>query len=136
MLVAAGPAPSAGDGPAVLYFFVTPECEKGSEAARAAKEFARKHGRDATIRPVLLAQDFRLLRTLTDRSPLTRTLRELEKGEKPGSLNIPLFDEEGLHLAERWEVRAVPAFVLVRAGHAHRTSGSSGNLDQLWECSR
>jgi hypothetical protein len=115
---------------------VTPECERGSEAARAAKEFVRKHGRDVTLRPVLLTQDFRLLRTLTDRSPLTRTLRELEKGEKPGSLNIPLFDEEGLGLAERWEVRNVPAFVLVRAGHAHRTAGSSGNLEQLWECSR
>jgi hypothetical protein len=132
-------APSPpGDGvvPNVLYFFTTPEAEGGPDGATCAKEFVRRHSRSIRLRPVLLAQDFTLLRSVTEKSPVFRTIRALEAGEKPGSLNIPLYDEEGLRLAETWDVRTVPAFVLVRDGRAHRMAGSRPNLDLLWECSR
>jgi hypothetical protein len=131
-------APSPpGDGvPNVLYFFTTPEAEGGPEGATCAKEFVRRHSRSIRLRPVLLARDFTLLRSVSEKSPVFRTIKALEAGEKPGSLNIPLYDEEGLRLAETWDVRTVPAFVLVRNGRAHRMAGSRPNLDLLWECSR
>jgi hypothetical protein len=121
---------------AVLYFFTTPEAEGGSDGARRVIAFTKKNPGQVKLRPVLLAHDWKLLQTLTERSPLTRTLKELEAGSKPGGLDIPLFDEEGLRLAERWQVRTVPAFVLVRGGRAHRTAGASSDLEELWECSK
>lgn len=135
-LVGSAPVPTHGSGKDVLYFFTTPEAEGGPEGARRAKDFIRKHAELVRLRPVLLAKDFRLLKTVTEKSPLTRTLKELEMGSKPGSLDIPLYDEEGLRLAQAWELRSVPAFVLVRAGRAHRMSGTGSNLDLLWECAR
>jgi hypothetical protein len=121
---------------AVLYFFTTPEAEGGPEGARRVIGFTKKHPGQVKLRPVLLAHDWKLLQTVTEKSPLTRTLKELEARGKPGSLDIPLFDEEGLSLAERWQVRAVPAFVLVRGGRAHRAAGASSDLEELWECSK
>ena len=120
----------------VLYFFTTPESEAGPAAVRRAKAFVAKHAGHVKLRPVLLAKDFSLLRTVTETSPLYRTIKELEVGSKPGALDIPLFDEEGLRLADLWGVRSVPAFVLVRGGRAHRTAGAASNLEELWECSR
>ena len=119
---------------AVLYFFTTPEAESGPEGARRVIAFTKKHSGQVKLRPVLLAHDWTLLKRVTEKSPLTRTLKELEAGGKPGLLDIPLYDEEGLQLAERWQVRAVPAFVLVRGGRAHRTAGASSDLEDLWEC--
>lgn len=127
------PAGSCG-APATLFFFFTPEAPGGPRAALLARRFLARHEKDVRIRPVLLAQDFRALRTLTEESPLYRTLKELESGSRPGSLDLPLYDEEGLELSERWDVRSVPAFVLVREGRAHRTIGSSPDLEHLWEC--
>lgn len=135
-VMAATPA-APGDAEAgVLYCFLTPESEAAAAGAKRAKEFATKHPGDVRLRPVLLAKDFTLLRTLTESSPLYRTIKELESGSKPGALDVPLFDEEGLRLAERWGVRSVPAFVLVRGGRAHATAGASANLELLWECAR
>jgi hypothetical protein len=126
-----------GDDPeGVLYFFTTPEAEGGPEGAKRLVAFANKHPGKVKLRPVLLAHDWSLLQTVTEKSPLTRTLKELEAGGKPGTLDIPLFDEEGLLLAERWQLRSVPAFVLVRGGRAHRTSGAGSDLEELWECSK
>ena len=76
---------------------------------------------------------------MTDEGLLTRTLRAL--GD-PGTLRIPLYDEEGLALAEQWKLRSVPAFVMVARGRAHRALGSEADLDALWlrgvqgDCSR
>lgn len=128
--------PTGAPETAVLYFFTTPESEAGQAGARRAKGFIAKHAGQAKLRPVLLAKDFSLLRTITEKSPLTLTIKELEAGSKPGALDIPLFDEEGLRLADLWGVRSVPAFVLVRGGQAHRTAGAASNLEELWECSR
>ncbi len=130
-------APLAG-GPTtdVLYFFTTPDCEAGPAAARRAKDFVAKHSARMSLRPILLAKDFGLLRTVTEKSPLYRTIKELEAGMKPGALDIPLFDEEGLRLAEKWEVRSVPSFVLVRGGRGHRIAGTSAKLEDLWDCAR
>jgi hypothetical protein len=127
-----GTAPPEG----VLYFFSTPEAEGGPEGARRALAFIKKHPGLLKLRPVLLAHDWKGLQAVTEKSPLTRTLRELEAGSKPGSLDIPLYDEEGLLLAERWGLGSVPAFVLVRGGHAHRMSGGSSDLEELWECAK
>jgi hypothetical protein len=120
----------------VLYFFTTPEAEGGPEGARRVIAFTKKHPGQVKLRPVLLAHDWKGLKTLTQMCPLTRTLKELEAGGKPGALDIRLFDEEGLQLAERWQVRAVPAFVLVRGGRAHRAAGAGSDLEDLWECSK
>ena len=126
---------SATPGPsAVLYFFTTPEADGGPEGALRAIAFAKKYSGRTTLRPVLLVRDWKSLKGLTEKSNLSKTVKELEAGRTPGSLDIPLYDEEGLLLAERWEIRAVPAFVLVHHGRAHRMSGASANLDLLWEC--
>ena len=85
---------------------------------------------------LFVAHDWKLLQTVTEKSPLTRTLKELEAGGKPGLLDIPLYDEEGLRLAERWQLRSVPAFVVVRGGRAHHAAGACSDLEALWECSK
>ncbi len=123
-----------GDGPALLYFFTTPEAEGGPLGARRAIQFIRKHPGQIKLRPVLLAGDFSVLRTVTEQSLLYRTVKELEADGKPGSLDIPLYDEEGLRLAERWEVKRVPAFVLVKGNRGHSTAGASATLEELWDC--
>jgi len=127
---------SAPANESLLYFFTTPEAEGGPEGAKRAIAFSKRHPGQVKLRPVLLAHDWKGLQTVTEKCPLTRTLKELEAGGKPGALDIPLFDEEGLHLAQRWQVRAVPAFVLVRAGRAHSAAGASSDLEDLWECSK
>lgn len=129
-------APGSGEPEATLYFFVTPEAEGGPEGAKTAMHFAAAHAPRVSLRPVLLAQDFKVLRIINEECPLYRTLKALEKDGKPGGLNIPLFDEEGLSLAMAWEIKRVPAFVLVRNGHAHAMAGANAELERLWECSR
>ncbi len=136
LLVAGAPARESGPEAATLYFFTTPEAEGGPEGARRAMDFVLRHAGELRLRPVLLAKDFRTLRSLTEASPLTKTLRELGKGSKPGMLDLPLYDEEGLRLAELWELGTVPSFVLVRGNRAHRISGAAANLELLWECAR
>lgn len=126
----------AAEPEGVLYFFTTPGAEGSPEAARRALCFLGKEAGRFRLRPVLLVGDWKTLGRLTEESPLTRTLRTLEAGRTPGSLGIPLHDEEGLALAERWEVRTVPAFVLCRKGLAHRTAGPRASLDELLECGR
>jgi hypothetical protein len=126
---------AVGDKPgSTLYFITTPEAEGGPEGARRAKALVRKHPGEVRLRTVLLVRDWSVLSRVTGESPLTRTLRELEAGGKPDSLDIPLYDEQGLALAEKSRVTAVPAFILVRGGKEHRTLGASSNLDALWEC--
>ncbi|HLY10444.1 MAG TPA: hypothetical protein VKW04_14170 [Planctomycetota bacterium] len=119
---------------AILYLFTTPEADGGPEGARRARDFVRKRPGQVRLRAVLLIQDFQGLKPLSDTSPLVRTLKELQAGLTPGTLDLPLYDEEGVRLAETWELRSVPAFVLVRRGRAHRLSGAASNLDLLWEC--
>jgi hypothetical protein len=127
---------AAADPRGVLYFFTTPEAAAGPEGARRAVSFVQKQAGRITLRPVLLIHDWGALRTLTPKHPLVRTLKELEAGRKSGSLDLPLYDEEGLLLAQRWEIQAVPAFVLVRGGRAHRTAGSSADLEHLSGCAK
>jgi hypothetical protein len=116
---------------ATLYFFTSPEAESGPEAVRKLAQFIKPKMKEISLRPVLLVTDFAVLRKLTERSPLTKTLKELEK---IGPLDVPLYDAQGLELAERYEVRSVPAFVLVRGGKAHRSFGPGTNLEELWVC--
>ncbi|HXX94707.1 MAG TPA: hypothetical protein VEN81_13820 [Planctomycetota bacterium] len=120
----------------VLYFFTTPLAEGSPEAARRAVSFIQKEAGRIRLRPVLLVGEWKTLGRLTEASPLTRTLRALEAGRKPGTLDLPLHDPEGLRSAERWDIRAVPAFVLCRKGRAHRTAGAHASLEDLLECER
>lgn len=129
-------APGRDKPEATLYFFVTPEAEGGPEGAASAMRFVTTHAPQVKLRPVLLAQDFKVLGTITEECPLYRTIKALEKDGKPGGLNIPLYDEEGLALAMRWDIKRVPAFVLVRKGHAHAMAGAYAELERLWECPR
>lgn len=118
----------------LLYFFTTPEAEGGPEGAKRVIAFLTRHAGQVKLRPVLLVHDWSVLKSLSEKSGLYRTLKELEAGGKPGALDIPLYDEEGLYLAERWEIRSVPSYVLVTGGRAHRTQGGSADLEALWEC--
>lgn len=127
------PAPSPAAGAGKLYLFVTPAAPDGDEAATRALRFVREHEGKVALRTVLLIEHFADLRGVTDKSPLTLTLRAL--GD-PGTYSIPLYDLEGLALARAWEIREVPAFVLVVRNRAHRVRGSRPNLADLWECTQ
>ena len=122
-----------GDRPAVLYLFITPGSGGAPEAARRAAEFVRKHPKEVRLRPVLLVSDFALVARAEPDGPLYKAVRELGRA---GAVDIPLYDEEGLRLAERWRIQEVPAFVLVRGGRAHRVTGDGADLEGVFSCSR
>lgn len=115
----------------ILYFFFSPEARGAAEAAKKATDFARARPGEVRLRPVLLVEKFQGIGKLDEKSPLYRTLKELQS---LGRLDIPLYDEEGLRLAETWEIRSVPSFVLVSRGRAHRAIGPRASLDDLWGC--
>ena len=120
---------------AVLYLFITPGSGGAAEAARRAAEFVRKHSKEIRLRPVLLVSDFSLVARADPEGPLYKAVRELGRA---GPVDVPLYDEEGLRLAERWKIQEVPAFVLVRpgGGQAHRVTGDGADLEGIFSCSR
>jgi hypothetical protein len=118
------------EGAEVLYLFLAPSGAESGEAARRAGEFLRERGGRARLRVVLLVQDFEKLGRVGIGDPLEGVFREL------GPLEISLYDEEGLALAEAWEVRAVPAFVWVAGGKAHRVYGARVKLSEALRCGR
>src|SRR5260221_6536319 len=122
-----------GDDPSILYFFLSPSATGGAEAARRAAEFVKGTNGRVRLRPVLLVQDFKSVGKVEEASPLYKTIKELQT---LGTLDIPLYDEEGLDLAVRWEIRSVPTFVLVRRGQAHRALGPKVKVEELLECNR
>ena len=126
-------APNRGDDPIILYLFFSPSAAGGAEAARRAAEFVKGSKGRVRLRPVLLVQDFKSVGKVEEASPLYKTIKELQT---LGTLDIPLYDEEGLDLAGRWEIRSVPAFVLVGRGQAHRALGPKVKLEELLECKR
>jgi len=125
------PGPSAPEDVPVLYFFFTPAAAAGAEAARRAADFAKANGNRIRLRPVVLMDRFSGLGKLEASSPFTRTLRELQS---QGPLDLPLYDPEGLRLAEAWGIHSVPAFVLVSRGRAHVALGSAASLAGMLEC--
>jgi hypothetical protein len=120
-----------GEKVRVLYFFFSPESRAGAEAAKKATDFVKAKPGEVRLRPVILVERFQGIGKLDEKSPLYRTLKELQS---QGPLDIPLYDEEGLRLAEIWEIRSLPAFVLVSRGRAHRALDPRASLDDLWEC--
>jgi len=123
-------------GVGMLYLFITPEAGGAPEAARRAVEFVKKHPREVRLRPVLLVDDFNSVVRADPEGPLYKSIRELGRA---GPVDIPLYDEEGLRLAERWKIKEVPAFVLVRpggGGRAHRVYGDGADLEGVFSCSR
>lgn len=132
-LAPAGGKDGDGNRAAVLYLFLTPGGGGSPEAARRAAEFAGKHPREVRLRPVLLVEDFKSITQADPDGPLFKAVRELGRA---GAVDIPLYDEEGLRLAERWKVTEVPAYVLVRGGRAHRVTGDGADLEGVLSCSR
>ncbi len=124
-------APPQQGGPATLYYFIAPAAAGSLEGAKRALAFLKRHPGQVKLRLVMLLDDFSVLRKVEESSPLYKTLKELQS---LGTLDLPLYDEEGLDLAERWEVRSAPAFVLVAHGHAHRTLGPIVDLEELLQC--
>lgn len=124
-----GPKPKT-DG-RTLYFFFTPESGGAAEGAKRAVEFVKARRDQVRLRPVLLVSKFEGVGKLDDKSPLYLALKELQA---LGTIDIPMYDEDGLRLAEAWEVRSVPTFVLVAAGRAHRAVGPRANLNELTDC--
>ncbi|HLY76246.1 MAG TPA: hypothetical protein VKU80_19250 [Planctomycetota bacterium] len=130
-LLAAQGAPRQGAELPTLFYFFTPKSAGSLEGAKRAVTFMKVHQGQVKLRLVMLLDDFSVIRKLEEASPLYKTLKELQS---QGTLDVPLYDEEGLLLAERWGIRSVPAFVLVSHGRAHRALGPVVNLEELLEC--
>lgn len=131
-LLVVGPSPK-GREPNTLYFFFTPEAPGAPETARRVAAFVKEKKGTVRLRPVLLVSDFSKLGSVNEKSLIHRAIKELGT---LGTLNIPLYDEEGLALAERWRTRSVPAVVLVGSGRAHAVAGAAADLDSLLECGK
>ena|SRR5579862_2179264 len=114
-----------------LFYFFTPKSVASLEGAKRAVSFMKARQGRVKLRLVMLLDDFSIVRTLEESSPLYKTLKELQS---QGTLDVPLYDEEGLLLAERWGIRSVPAFVLLSHGRAHRALGPMVALEELLEC--
>ena len=114
-----------------LYYFFSPSTSASFEGAKRAVAFQKAQKERVKLRLVMLLDDFSVIRKLEEASPLYKTLKELQS---QGTLDIPLYDEEGLRLAELWGIRAVPAFVLVSHGRAHRALGPVVHLEEMFEC--
>lgn len=128
-------APERPRGDSVLYFFFGEDSRGGDELARRVVPFILEKKGAILLRPVLLASDFAKLGRVKDESPIVRTLKELSKlGAK--ELDIPIYDLEGLSLAEAWKVNRLPALVLVQGGKAHKASGARVRPESLLECNR
>lgn len=123
--------PKRGADQPTLYYFFSPSTAASLEGAKRAVAFQKGQKGRVKLRLVMLLEDFSVIRKLEEASPLYKTLKELQS---QGTLDIPLYDEEGLRLAELWGIRAVPAFVLVSHGRAHRALGPVVNLEELLEC--
>jgi hypothetical protein len=120
-----------GEDRRTLYFFFSPAAAGSVEGAKRATAFIKAQKNRVKLRPVMLLDDFSVIRKVEEASPLYKALKELQT---LGPLDLPLYDEEGLSLALRWDIRSVPAFVLVAHGRAHRLLGPLGKLEELLEC--
>jgi hypothetical protein len=129
-LLVVGPTPE-GREPSTLYFFFTPDAPGAPEAARRVVAFVKERKGKVRLRPVLLVSDFAALGKVEEKTPVHCAIKELGA---LGTLDIPLYDEEGLTLAERWRIRSVPAFVLVGSRRAHLVTGGVVDLASLMEC--
>ena len=130
-LLAPQAPPKREEPPRTLYYFFSPTAAGSVDGAKRAVGFIKAQKLQTRLRPVLLLEDFSVIRKVEESSPLTKTLKELQT---LGPLDIPLYDEVGLDLAVRWGIRSVPAFVLVAHGRAHRASGPLVKLEELLEC--
>ena len=117
--------------PPTLYYFFSPAAAGSVDGAKRVVEFVKARQGRVRFRPVMLLEDFSVIRKVEESSPLYKALKELQA---LGPLDLPLYDEEGLELAERWEVKCTPAFVLVAGGRAHRAQGSVVKVEELLEC--
>ena len=126
-------APHTLDDAEVLYFFFNHHMEDAPEAARRVVKFIKEHRGKVRLRPVLLVTDFPKLGAVDEKDPLFKTLKELRS---LGTLDIPLYDTEGLALADHWKIERGPAFVLVHGDRAHRAFGAAADLGELRRCKR
>jgi hypothetical protein len=106
-----------GDEPTV-WVFLSPD---GPDATPI---FRQLEGR--RVRTVLLVE-----RYFGNREPSEAFLATVQVA---GELRA--FDEEGLKMARRLNIRRVPAVAVVRDDHAHLATGTKVNVQELLRCSR
>lgn len=105
---------TTGDGgEETVYVFFSPT-HPAPVTARSAAEYAD----GKRLRPCLILEDFR---TSTD---LTPEFAETVQVFTDRGLTIAIFDEEGLALAKRFQIRKLPAVVIERGGRIHMVYGS------------
>jgi hypothetical protein len=119
-----------------LFFFFSTESSEAPALARAVVRISKAKPGKLQIRPVILVEDWRRLRGVTEKSPIFQTVRELGRLRDPEGVDIRVFDEEGLRLAAAWKVTRLPAAVLVSRGKAHPVQGSQADLLSLFACER
>lgn len=106
-----GPAGALRPAPVnTLYFFFSPQT-RGEDLARRVIPFLKEKKGAIQLRPVLLVREFGTVEKVQEDSSFIRTLKEFSKlGDR--ELDIPLYDEEGLALAEAWKITRLPTLVL------------------------
>jgi hypothetical protein len=133
VLALVAPAPSRGEAERTLYFFFSPDSLGQEELARNVVEYVRAAKGAVKLRSVLLVGDFAALGKVQDPSPFTTCLKEMVR-LTGGPLDLSLYDEEGLALARAWQIKRLPALVLVSKGRAHVAMGSRARPHDLEEC--
>ena len=115
-----------------LLFFFSRETPRVGELSRKVAEAVSAQKGKLTLRPVLLVEDFREIGRLDEKHPFYQALKELGR-LFGGSLDLRLYDEEGLRLASDWKVTKLPTLVLVRGGTAHKVSGAGIDVREFLE---
>jgi hypothetical protein len=129
-----GPQPEPrGAGDRTLYFFFSPEASGQAELARRVVDYVLERKVEVQLRTVLIVVDFGAFGRIHEGSPFTQALKELGRFSS-GSLDLAIYDEEGLALARSWKLKKLPALVLVAGGRAHVAMGSRVRPEDLEEC--
>lgn len=101
-----------------VWVFLSPD---GPEATPIFKQLEGRR-----VRTVLLVE-----RYFGSREPSDAFLATVQAA---GELRA--FDEEGLRMARRLNIRRVPAVAVLRDDHAHVATGTKVNVPELLRCSR
>ena len=112
-------AMGASDEPEAWVFF-------SPDSPEASGLFAGLKALGVNARPVLLAE-----RYLGTREPAAAFLATLQAAGE-----VPVFDEEGLRLAERLGIAELPAVAVRRGKRTHVACGARVDLKELLACSR
>lgn len=107
-----------GGEEAEVWIFFSPDSPEAAAVFRSAEGMR--------VRPVLLVE-----RYFGDREPSEAFLATVR-----ASGEARVVDEEGLRMARRLGIRALPAAAVVRGGKAHVAAGARVDVKELLRCSR